>query len=186
MQRDVARRHRQHVLDQRARKADAPVIALNRPGPGQDLHPRGRGLAQARSAPAPPSALSWICAIPASVRGLYCPPGMPGPHRAHVIGQGCRPHRHPRLAARPTAAPAPVRKLPQYRSSLMPFHIGTNILGGSGGQTAPRRSITRAPVPISDHTSAPARPRPHAAPPPPRSHSVDARTSASLCPLQGT
>ena len=47
MERDVARGHGQHILDQGARKADAPVIAQDRPGPGQQLHPRRRGLRQA-------------------------------------------------------------------------------------------------------------------------------------------
>jgi type IV secretion system protein VirB9 len=46
MQRDVARRHGQHVLDQCTRKPEASVIAKDRTRSGHDLHPRRRCLAQ--------------------------------------------------------------------------------------------------------------------------------------------
>ena len=39
IQGEVARGHRQHILDQSARKPDPPVIAQNRPRPGQDFNP---------------------------------------------------------------------------------------------------------------------------------------------------
>ena len=43
-QRDVAPGNGQHVFDQGARKPDAPVIALDGPGAGQDFHARSRRL----------------------------------------------------------------------------------------------------------------------------------------------
>jgi hypothetical protein len=78
MQRDVAGGDGQHVLDQRARKADAAVIALDRPRFGQDLRRPRAGPGKGRSVPARPARRRGSAATPASVRGLYWPPGMPG------------------------------------------------------------------------------------------------------------
>ena len=95
MQRDVARRHRQHVLNQRAGKADAPVIALHRPGPGQQRHPRRRGLRQ-------PDHLQRLQRAGVNLRDPrlgqrpVLPSRHPRPHRAQRLRERSRPLGHPR------------------------------------------------------------------------------------------
>ena len=69
---------RQHVLDQRAGKAEPPVLAPHRPGAGHDLDPRGAARWQARSPPAPPAPRRGSAPSPSAVSGLYCPPAIPG------------------------------------------------------------------------------------------------------------
>jgi hypothetical protein len=99
---DVAGGDGQHVLDQRARKADAAVVALDRPSVGQDLHARGRGLAE-------PDLFQRVqrggvdLLHPGIGQGLVLAAGHARAHRAHVIGQGGRAHCHAGLT--PTGPP---------------------------------------------------------------------------------
>jgi hypothetical protein len=107
MQRDVARRHRQHILDQRARKADAPVIALNRPGRRSASPPRWRRLAQPDLLQRLQRRCMDLGCTPASVSGLYCPPGMPG-RTGRIIHRSAVLRASPRARLAPSA-PAPAR-----------------------------------------------------------------------------
>ena len=98
VQRDVARRDGQHVLHQRAGEADAPVVAEDRAGTGQDLDARFRRVGkpdgfkrlQRRFVDAQYGLVGQRPVLPA---------GQPGAYRSQVLrkrrGAGCDAARPP-------------------------------------------------------------------------------------------
>ncbi len=102
VQGDVAGGHRQHVLDQRAGKADAPVVAQDRARAGQDLDARGRRVGQADLLQRPQGGL--VDAGDAGLgQGLVLAAGQAGPDRADVLRKRCGAQRVARGAATGTA-----------------------------------------------------------------------------------
>ena len=95
MQRDVARGHIQHVLDQRAGKTDAPVIAQDRARPGQDLDTRWRRIGQADHLERFQRALVNFLHTCVADRAVLTASHARA-HGAHILGQGGRTQRHPR------------------------------------------------------------------------------------------
>jgi hypothetical protein len=168
MQRDPARGLGQHVLDQRAGKADAPVIAQHRPAPVRISTPDGRRIGK-------PDHLQRIQRRGVDLRhprigqGLVLPARHARPHRAHLLGQGAA--RSATRAARPPARRARAAHPSSQTSSIAsPAIFCLQISsGGAGGRSPPVPPVTSAPVRfrvIHRHQRR-HRPVPHA--PPPRS-----------------
>ena len=159
-QREVARGQRQHVLHQRAGKAEPPVIAQLRAGPGHDLDARARRVGEAddfqrvegRGVDPQDVGLLQRAVLPA----LHARPH--GPGRAELRRRARRDLRRP--ATGPARPPGPLRRFRRV------IHVRTlSALGSYIGARLANAACLRPATSISN---------------------VEARTSAALSPAQGT
>ncbi len=89
---DVARGEGQHVLDQRAGKPEAAVIAKDRARLRHDLDARGRRIGKADGFQRVESRL-MDAFHPGGGQGFVLPAGHARAHGPQVVGQGCPPCR---------------------------------------------------------------------------------------------
>jgi hypothetical protein len=158
VERDVARRNGQHVLDQRPRKAEAPILAEDRAGTGHDL---GAGLRRIGKA----DLFQRVerCLVDASDcrlgQWLVLATGKTGTNRPDVFGERRRTKRNPR---RPTPGPSRSRNCAflSHHSSpngavvvcSLPLSSGLTRGEGQSFRASSRSRITPAPAPPSGRT----------------------------------